>query len=378
VQKVYEGHYTLRADRYEWPFEFRFPLSSQAGINDDAFKSSPPFCGNEDAHPLPPTFYHSGHGFATNFDAFTEYKLEVALTRPPQSYKIYAAPIEQVYSITYSPTHSGPPRDFQIKLHQQHLTAKTLRLLPEKSDAKLTMKEKMRSTFKKSDLPSVSFTVMLAYPTQIWPDGELPLKLCVRYGTQSEDVLDRPPIYLKNLNAEVKTYIKARCTGIFGGHHDNDTSRKPILHRPGLHVVLPGIEEAENGDEPTEQWYSISGTTSDEVFVPPTLPIDFSTYNIATHSRIEVKFRLTCADKDFNISAAAPLRVLPPVSGFVGVPLLPALVAGPSRVADTTRLDVTDVGPSDPLPPPPYIPAPTYDSLESGTPETREQIGPVG
>jgi hypothetical protein len=266
----------------------------------------------------------------------------------------------------------------QIKLHQQYLSAKTLRLLPEKADAKLTMKEKMRATFKKSELPNVNFHVMFTFPTQLWPGGDCPLKICVRYGRQSEDLPEKPPIYLDSVMVEVKTYVVARAPGAFGEHNDSDSRTRTILHRIGLHTALPEIESAEKVVESRNQWCSISRTVPDGITVSPSLSLDFSTYNIATYNRIEVKLRISCADKQFSVSTTAPLRVLPPISSYSGVPTTTSeVVAGPSREAATARVDTSDAGPSDPQPPPPYIPAPTYDSLDSEIPQKGENTGTV-
>jgi hypothetical protein len=346
-------------------------------VTDDAFDSSPPFLGTPDTHPLPPTFYHSGRGFATNFEAFTEYKLEVTLIRPPESYKFYAKPIEQSYDMKYMPTRNGVQPNHQIKLHQQYLTVQSLRLLPEKADAKLTMKEKMRSAFSKSELPTVRFHVMVTFPTQIWPGGDFSLKVCVRYGPQSEDISEKPPIYLESANIEIKTYTVVRAPGVFGDHHDSDSKRQTIMARQGLHIALPGIEQSEKGNESTDQWYSLSRTIPDGDPASPSWPLDFDTYNISTCNKIDVKLDITCADKQFSVSTSATLRVLPPISGYSGTQPTTAVVAGPSRVGAAARVELSDAGPIDSLPPPPYVSAPTYDSLESEIPQKGEGIGTV-
>jgi hypothetical protein len=370
-QNLYQGHYTLRADRYEWPFQFQLPTVTQSRINEDAFDSSPPFRGNADAHQLPPTFSHTGRGFATNFNAFTEYRLEATLRRPPQTSKFFSSSLESSLNINCLPMRQSQQPDPQIKLHQQYFTASTLRLLPEKADAKLTMKEKMRSTFKSHELPKVSFHVMFTYPTQVYPGGDFPLKIGVRYGPQSEDIPEKPPIILNYVNVNVKTYISVRAPGVFGDHHDNDSKMKPILIRGAYNVPLPAVESPGSGYPSQGQWFDVGEVLRERRLVVPPLQIDFNTYNIATYNRVEIKIGVTCADKQFSFGTTMPMRVLPPTVGNpeISTPTSLAL-GGPAQVAATAgpRIDVSDAGPSDPLPPPPYIPAPTYDSLESEIP----------
>jgi hypothetical protein len=369
-QTLYQGHYTLRANRYEWPFEFRFPLLSQSRINDDSFDSTQPFRGNADAHQLPPTFVHSGRGFGTNFDAFTEYKLEATIRRPPQSSSFFSSAIEKSLIVNFISLRQIQQPDLQIKQYQQSFTAHTLRLLPEKADAKLTMKEKMRSTFKRAELPKVSFQVRLTYPTQVYPGGAFPVKIGVRYGAVSEDILERPPIYLDTVDVEAKTYIVVRAPGAFGDHHDNDSTRRPILNRGGYHVVLPDIDQTGELDSSGAQWFDVGGTQPGRMLVTPALQVDFSTYNISTYNRLQIKLRVSCADKQFSLATTAPLRVLPPAATSTVQPRQ-AMISESSQAAGP-RIDISDAGPSDPLPPPPYIPAPTYDSLE---PEISQKSG---
>jgi hypothetical protein len=177
---LYQGHYTLRADTYEWPFEFAFPHESRARTVDDTFNRSPPFCANAEVHPLPPSFGHHGSGFNTNFDCFVEYKLETSLTRPPESYKLFSSGMEVQCQLNFLSRRNTQHPNLGIQAFQKSFFAQSLRLLPEKADAKLTMKEKMKSTFSKSDLPNAVFAVLITHPTVLYAGSPFPFHISVK------------------------------------------------------------------------------------------------------------------------------------------------------------------------------------------------------
>jgi len=178
---LYQGHYTLRADTYEWPFQFEFPHESRSRSADDSFDRSPPFRANGDIHALPPSFGHHGSGFSTNFECFVEYKLEVSLTRPPDSYKLFHSGLESQCRLNFLPRRNIQYPNLGIQASEKTFLARTLRLLPEKADAKLTMKEKMKSIFSESDLPNTVFVVQFTHPTVLYAGSLFPFKLSVRH-----------------------------------------------------------------------------------------------------------------------------------------------------------------------------------------------------
>lgn len=183
---LYQGHYTLRADTYEWPFEFRFPSESLARPVDSSFDRSPPFLANGDTHPLPSSFGHHGAGFSTNFECYVEYKLEASLTRPPDA-GLFSSGMETQRGISFLPPRNIQHPNLRIQAFSQSCTAQTLRLLPEKADAKFTMKEKMKSTFSKSDLPTAIFVVHFTYPTVLYAGSPCPFRISVQHISNTLD-----------------------------------------------------------------------------------------------------------------------------------------------------------------------------------------------
>jgi hypothetical protein len=341
---LYEGHYTVRADKYEWPFEFTFPYESRGRSVDDQFNRHDPFRTNSDVHALPPSFSHTGAGFNTGFECIVEYKLEAVLSRPPESYKLFSSGLDTGHALHFLPWRTTQNPDFGVKAFQQSLAAQTLRLLPEKADAKLTMKERMKSTFKMDDLPIANFAILITYPTTIYPGGPFPLHLSMKH--ISTTVEDRPTVFLESVNVVAKTRICVRAPGFLVDYYDDDSLKRRLFSKSGLHTPvtesssdLPAIELVD-----TASWLDL-GQEINTLSLPP----DFSTYNIAISTKMDVTIEVTCADKKFKITNDFGLIVLPPVY----LRTQDVLHAPPA---------VTVADPAEPLAPPPYEPALRYDS----------------
>jgi len=339
---LYQGHYTLRADKYEWPFEFTFPHESRGREVDDVYNPRPPFRGNTDMYPLPPSFGHTSTGINTKFDSFVEYKLEASLTRPPESHKLFSSGsgLETELILHFFSRRYTQTPDLGMKAFQRSFAAQTLRLLPEMANAKLTMKEKMRSTFQKGALPSANFAILITHPTLTYAGGPFPLYLSVKH--ISATVENSPTIFLESVSVETKTIIFVRCPGFYGDYNDDDSERRQLLSIPHMHTAIPesSSELSVNQVVDTSSWLDL-GQKIKTLSLPP----DFSTYNIAILTKMDITIEVTCADKKFTMTKDSGLIVLPPV------------YHGSSNTVNAPPVATVE-GSSQPLAPPPYERAP--------------------
>jgi hypothetical protein len=353
---LYQGHYTVRADKYEWPFEFTFPHESKGRSVDDVFGRRHPFRANNDVHPLPPSFDHTGAGFNTGFECFIEYKLEAVLSRPPESYKLFSSGLEAEHALNFLPRRTTQNPGLGMKLFQRSFAAQTLRLLPEKAEAKLTIMETMRSMFQKEDLPTANFAIWISYPTVIYPGGPFPLHLSMKH--ISTTVENSPTIFLESVNVVAKTKIFARSPAFMGDYNDDDSIRRRLLSIPRMHTAITesssDLSIIQTVD--TSSWLDL-GQEINTLSLRP----DFSTYNIAISTKVDLTIEVTCAEKKFKLTMGSDLMVLPPV--YLGM-------------VDAVDTPMTVAGPSEPLPPPPYEPALRYDSaVESSSIALPDQKG---
>jgi hypothetical protein len=342
---LYRGHYTLRAERYEWPFEFAFPFEAKGRSGDDPFDRSPPFRAINDVHPLPPSFGHDGSGFNTNFECFVEYKLEASLTRPQESYKLFSSGITTERRLDFLPSRDIQHPDLGLRTVRESFAVRTLRLLPEKADAKLTMKEKMRSTFKKDDLPTATFAVFIVHPTLLIRGSPFPLHLCVKHTSTTLD--EKPTIFLQSIKVETKTRVFVRSPGFIGDYNDNDAFRRQLTQPQRINIAIPESSDNISTSQVPDvsSWLDLTDRVNTQ-----SLPIDFTTYNIAIFSKLDITVQVACADKMFKMKKETGLVVLP---GTYGPPISTA-------VPVTEFTAGMDPGPSAPVAPPPYEPAPEY------------------
>jgi Arrestin (or S-antigen), N-terminal domain len=310
---LYQGHYTLRANTYEWPFEFQFPSHTDSRAVVDNFDATYPFRSNSDVHPLPPNFTHSNSGYYSSYECYVEYKLEATMTRPPGSSKFFASDMKVGLPLGLLPHRNVEYPSLELKSMQGHFTARTLRLLPEKADAKLSMKEKMRSTFKKSELPSASFSLKIDFPTQIYPGGPFNLKVSMKH--TGSNCQQKPTVFLKSVKVEVKSTVSIRAPATFTDHHEHASWSHQLLGRSGINLEIPEMHDVPQKDpiQAIEDGLSLCGTG---VVNTRPVQVSFNTYNIAVSSRLAFNISVSCADKIFSCGYQCALMVIP--SSFAG------------------------------------------------------------
>jgi hypothetical protein len=340
-KKLYEGHYTLRANTYEWPFEFRFPSQTDPKASTNAFTGSPPLRSSSDVHPLPPTFSHNASSLDRSFESLIEYKLEATLAR----HKLFASNLESMLALKYMSYRSTEHPTLGWEYTKQTFTAQTLRLLPEKADAKLSMKEKMRSTFKSSELPSATFSLNMRYPTQIHLGDQPTIHLSVQH--LGSNCPEKPTIFLKYVTVEIKTTVQVRAPGFATDHHDYGSRHHQILGRGGLSIKLPESNDSpqENSSQDIEGWLNLNGNG---VMNTQSLQLNFNTYNIAVSNRLDIEIKVSCADKLFKFSNTLPIVVLSPA---FATPT--ATIREPVEIGEPAAL----------VPPPLYEHVPEYEEM---------------
>lgn len=328
---LYVGKYTFKRGRYAWPFDFEFPMESNSGAGEqDRFENVGIWASQDTPHPLPPTYNANDIGFLQDTECFVEYKLDASLTRPSDApLRKQFSNMETTLTLTYLPRRLEESPDLFVKPLPQSFTAKSLRLLPNRANDKLTMKEKLRSTFKSSELPTASFTVELTYPTQIYPGGPFPINLGLKGMKTSEDVQQDPPVVIKEVVIKVRAEVQCRTAGVFGDHNGDIITHSALLDTSGCIVNVelprPNSKVVEAGTEPKEVDLTRLGKRN---FCTKSIDCDFRTYNIAVDHKIDIKVKLMCVGKDFQMEVRRPLKVLPPFYGDITPPTL--IVGEPS------------------------------------------------
>jgi len=322
TKDLFIGSYTLRRGRYEWPFQFEFPMYSQPGM-EERFINGGVYAGADVAVPLPPTFSANHTGLEQTSITDVEYKLKATVTRPPDApFLRQLTNMESKLSVKYFPGRLEESPNLCLQALPSSFNAKSLHLLPHRSHDKLTIKEKLRSTFKSSELPNVDFIVELRYPTQIYPGGPFPITLALTKMQKSDDVEDDPPVMIKSVSVNVVAQAQCRTKGmILPEHTGYITLRADVVKTPGksLNIELPPLNSkaVQAGTESGEVDITKLGKLS---CLSKRISNDFRVHNILLQHELRVKVKLTCAQKQFEIRMEKPLRVLP------------ALYRGPTRM----------------------------------------------
>jgi len=318
TKRLYSGKYTFNAGRrHSWPFEFEFPTQTDPLKGNDKFDSAGgSWPEPKDPHPLPPTFTMTILGYNSSSDCSVEYKLEAELSRPRDA---PSSRNESSLDLTYLPSRREEFPSLLPKMTEQSFTARSLRLLPERKHDRLSIKEKLWSTFKNSELPCASFTVELAYPTQIYPGGPFPITLALKGMQTSEDVTADPTVTVKQLIIKVSAEVFCRGEATLTLKEGNFSLDTVIVDTFGdINVELPGtINGAEAGAASPVVDLGKLGKTK---FSTQAVKCDFQTYNITLRHMLDVKAKLLCGGKDFKLNWRSPLKVLSPAYSPFAVP----------------------------------------------------------
>jgi Arrestin (or S-antigen), N-terminal domain len=310
---LYRGHYTLRADRYSWPFEFTFPSNSNPSSVEDTFRNDGRFLTVGQIHPLPPSFNSYDDG--SNDQGMVEYKLEARLERPADTPIFSSGHLEHAVELRYLPLRSVLEPKFNMFGIEKSYIARTLKLLPEKQD--LTMKEKLHSLFKSDDLPSASFRLRCEYPTQTFAGRQLPIKLSVVALSTSDEVPSPPTIYLHNITVEIKAEYAFRAVSLLSDRYGNVTERYTLLDASNIDVPIPFDQTAEMVQT---ECLDLNKVKSGGLVTPALCP-GFSTYNVAVGYRLKIKAKVVSAGKNFDLEVFARLNVLSSLSESQGQPV---------------------------------------------------------
>lgn len=252
-------------------------------------------------HPLPPTFSCTHHGFTANFESFVEYRLEAKLTRPPESYIIHSFGLESGLSLTYSPPRSVESPNPELLRTMRICTAQSLLLLPENEGRSLTFKEKTKSLFNSSQLPSSIFRLTVEQPSQICTGGRCPFFIGIEHLLEKSTAPAIPVVKLRKFTLTARAITSVRAQGhLFGS--PTDTSEDKIYLDTRSNLNIPVTERMDLS--------KIFSTRFNSNALPPT----FTTYNIARTYSLDFKIVVQCADKDFDLECGGlPLRVLPAI-----------------------------------------------------------------
>ncbi|KAH8669516.1 hypothetical protein BGZ60DRAFT_515156 [Tricladium varicosporioides] len=306
-----------------FPFALRIPFHP-SGYGDH-YKFGPEFLptdGDMTRHMLPSSFYYYKDG-SSNTQAFVEYALVAEVLKDKSASKsIFDASTPFLF---LAPTTSTPISEFRIKSDANLITIRTLRLLAEHAEGKLTTGQKLKNVFKTSSVPGYTFTLRVNYPTVIQLNHPAPVPFRValfpefkneKYTLPPSEAL--PQVRITKLGLSLRAMYAFRASSsyktaniddyvqdkyywsfpTFGGDDFILRAGPPGYSEPGEKPGALRSEVLNLGsmlDIRLTPTYAYAQQTK-SMFVTPVVPT-FATYNIALSYGIRWKIELECAGK---------------------------------------------------------------------------------
>lgn len=242
--------------------------------------------------------------------------------------------------------NSGPhvPMQIQWQTLTEDTTVRSLLLLPSHSDGHLTFREKTRSIFKKSSLPSIELALTFSMPETLLLDlpaaEELPFRINVRRVADlpkntkipdekesRESNIPNPEVFLKKLELSLVAINTVRTPGIVPGsgvlgsrwakgptHHHEVAERSACFCSCKPKRKEEPMCEIDVG----HGWFDIgarlnvcAGDLAQLAEVPRYgLVEDFTTPNLSRRYRLDWDIRLEIAGKEVKWKQGMPVRIL--------------------------------------------------------------------
>jgi hypothetical protein len=323
-QHLHEGDFTFQAGTYIWPFRFVMPSYADPGLiqsqngKGDSFKPDPPWRGTGagELHSLPASFNGPKR-------CSVEYYLKAELTPPHKGSSLFSRTIKDKVMLCFRPLMQGPGLDEAFHNKEREFHVRTLKLLPEDSEERHSVRHRLKGLFQSSSLPELNLHVELSVPGRVvvTTGTAFPCLVSVSHcaasvedSTTSSGTRQVPQssVQVRRVELEVRSHTRART------HSHQDHKKETIVLGAGSGAAIE-IQKARSADEKGV----VGGTTAKTDLggligarIPPGVTPDFSTYNIVHFHTLNLKLRLQCAGEEMNFDIKdLPLEVLPQIAG---------------------------------------------------------------
>lgn len=295
-----------------WPFSFYFP-GTASPLDPNILDSKPPINHigtSAPLQPLPPTYEKVAglHSDLSMWDCSIEYKVRASVVPPGASPPL----LQQEIAVNFQPrlepqfSYEQEDRSREVSEASNSLCAKSLVLLPENKDRKLTLIEKTKSVFQSSKLPSFNFRVVSIQPTRINLAQNIHFTIRIEVSPETSSVSEIPTFKLVYFGHHITGETKAWAGGAadIGG---------------GEEMVFCTANE-DMGEFQSAWRYTKTIRTPPITHVIPT----FKAPNVTRRYVLTSFAGVQCAGQIFRVDNKAEVTILPAVRGLI-LPDTPAV-----------------------------------------------------
>lgn len=335
-QTVFNGHYTLRKQIYEWPFSFVFPTDCRNWRGDHFQEANRPIFDVNPAQKLPPTFDDNHDSWSWLCNSYIQYEL-VATVEKPSGKLFHSSNLEHTYPITLlpCPTTSTPTPNF----HTEYRTysVQSMHLSPSIGPRPLTLKERMSAAVHHSKLPTEVFTINVHFPTHGIPGTSLPITLSMTHDLErSTHGGEIPMIYLKKYELSLISHTYIRCVPAPFSIEFNDPSNDWTVN---LATYTPGKEE-KNLHVPIPEALDLRTLDPNRLTLSSSIKPSFRTFNISRSYSLRLKLEIECVTEKLHADFVVPqLQILPAWGGTSLGPVGPSHSISYNRSRDSDEID---------------------------------------
>ena len=289
-QKLFQGPFTLKPGSMQWPFEFQIPESRpqmSRVIAGDVFQY-PSFpkgrFNNGPSQPLPPSMDSENTGFGSPRSCYINYRLTANLS-VTGSFKTGR---EFICGLQLRPYReiANPEISYARSLHGFDI--RTLHLIPEATTRSLNFKERMKTVFSPSSLPTSLFSIALELPRSAIAGQPMHgVRLFLEHDLQHSTAPELPLVYLKKftLTLQQRTSIMVKAYHLLGENDDMESwdSKRLVA--------------SWQGKQPLAERVDLSAVLAPKAIRAPAMVPTFRTFNVAVEYSLLAEFSVECAQQ---------------------------------------------------------------------------------
>lgn len=296
LEKQWEINRTLDPGIHKWSWSATFPQHADPDWNMEKYEENDIFEAGK--HPLPPSCSVLTTGYSLSSHGQVYYGVEASFTRPEAHGEDYFEADSVSIPIKYALLRSQQAPDPQMEVVKERTyTCRSVGLLPNRTQSKLSLYDKAKNLVHKSSVPAATFSLSLKLSSVYTIGQPMPILLQVKHNPDGHDTpgISNPDLFLTNLKITIHAFNNVRGFSKWNGQNSaTDLIKHVVLNSKKLTKwpLKEGILDLTTLD------------IGDRVIWPRAehLPPTFKSWSCAVVYTVAVELVVVCGGKNFELN----------------------------------------------------------------------------
>ena len=295
---------TLTPETPGWSFKFILPTTT--GFHESPFREPSKLYNDAPNQVLPPSFtVQRWERGSSEISLKITYGIYATIDNGKARSNLFKAEdLESKVLINFQPQGNDVVPNWEMSTKRYNFEARSPLLSLENHDASrsLSIKEKVKTTFKSTSLPAATFIVLISMPKVSIIGQPIPLFVGVQHDQVRNSAKPNPSVELKAFSVKLEA-----LTGLRGLIENNRSKR----YLPASHTAWTKTQESGRLATSIKLEDIMDLRQHMDLIIPADFVQSFSIFNIARRYTMKIKMEVECAKQRFNPEFDATLELLP-------------------------------------------------------------------